>query len=68
MKYRIIVNEIGDEQVEREDWKKWTDDPNEEEPYKYVKHTVTQETIRQIYNQEVEKLDLKKVIEAVNAE
>lgn len=67
--FQVIIKEIKTEEVKSREYEKIADSGNEEDDgakYGYVDNVETQEREKEVYSQNVEKLDLQKVIKAIN--
>lgn len=66
MSYRIIITRIETGIELSTDWKKITDDPESTKQYGYITADIPVTRKIDIYEQEVQNLNLIKVIQAIN--
>lgn len=64
--YKITITKITEQNFVKKDWKKFTDNTDVEEQYKYVETEVTEKLNTTILEQTVEDIDLPAVIKAIN--
>jgi hypothetical protein len=68
MSYQITIKQVTREQVKSREWKQTgTKDADDEPEYGYVTEEKTEDVERTVYTQRVYDLDIKQVIDAVNA-
>lgn len=68
MGYHITIKETTREQVKSKDYVQTGEDDDGKPTYGYANNEKTEDVERVLYTQRVESLDLKGVIDAVNAE